>query len=234
MAQAFAFRALGAENLGFHKVFFMIQKPTIGAPYSEVSLPADAFDHAEWSRAQPIQIVRKWTGEAAPTSRHADARIIWTDEFLIVRFVCRQEEPLTVNSKPQLDKKTIGLWHKDVCEIFIAPDTAAPGCYFEFEASPLGEWVDLAISLKPAGRETDFELHSGMTAAAVMVEDQLTIVMQIPWSQFLPKPRQGDLWRVNLFRCVGTGDERYMAWQPTHTAEPNFHVPEVFGWLEFS
>jgi hypothetical protein len=29
------------------------------------------------------------------------------------------------------------------------------------------------------------------------------------------------------------GDERYLAWQPTYTAAPSFHVPEVFGWLEF-
>lgn len=211
----------------------MTREPTIGARYSEVSLAVDAFDHPEWTRAQPIQITRKWSGEDAPTSRHAEARIIWTDESLIVRFVCRQEEALTVNSNPQLDKKTIGLWHKDVCEIFIAPDTEAPGRYFEFEVSPLGEWVDLAISLKPAGRETDFEFHSGMTAAAIVSRDQMTIAMQIPWGQFLPKPQKGDCWRVNLFRCVGVGDERYLAWQPTFAAEPSFHVPEVFGRLEF-
>jgi hypothetical protein len=41
------------------------------------------------------------------------------------------------------------------------------------------------------------------------------------------------VWRINLFRCVGVGDDRYLAWQPTYTAEPSFHVPEVFGWLDF-
>jgi hypothetical protein len=72
-----------------------------------------------------------------------------------------------------------------------------------------------------------------MSAAANVVGEQLTIAMQIPWSQFLPRPQQGDTWRVNLFRCVGVGDDRYLAWQPTYAAEPNFHVPEAFGWLEF-
>ena len=211
----------------------MIQKPTIRAPHSELSLTPAALDHPEWQRAQPIQITRKWSGADAPASRHAEARIIWTDESLIVRFVCRQEEPLIINPNPQRNNKTTGLWHKDVCEIFIAPDPGMPGRYFEFEASPLGEWVDLAISFKPGGRETDFEFHSGMSAAAIVDVDQITVAIQIPWSEFLPKPAKGDAWRVNLFRCVGVGDERYLAWQPTYAAEPNFHVPEAFGRLEF-
>ena len=211
----------------------MTSEATIGALYSEQSPTVDAFDHPEWSRAQPIQITRKWSGEEAPASRHAEVRIIWTDEALLVRFVCRQEEPLTVNVNPQLSRKTIRLWDKDVCEIFIAPGPQTPERYFEFEASPLGEWVDLAISFKPTGRETDFEFNSGMSAGAIIGEDSLTIVLKILWSELLPKPQRGDAWRVNIFRCVGVGDERYLAWQPTYTAEPNFHVPEVFGWLAF-
>ena len=72
-----------------------------------------------------------------------------------------------------------------------------------------------------------------MTTAVIVNASQVTIAMQIPWSDSLPKPQKGDAWRVNLFRCVGVGDDRYLAWQPTYTAEPNFHVPEVFGWLDF-
>ena len=205
---------------------------TITAPYAEVDLTG-GLDNPAWLTAQPIRITRKWSGDDAPPSRHAEARIIWTDRFLIVRFVYRQEEALTVNANPQLDKKTIGLWHKDVCEIFITPDPKTPGRYFEFEASATGEWIDLEISFKPAGRETDFDFHSGMTTQTIVDGDQFTIYIQIPWSKSVPRPQPGDLWRVNLFRCVGVGDERYLAWQPTYAAEPNFHVPEVFGWLEF-
>lgn len=211
----------------------MTTEAIIAAPFSELSLTAKALDHPEWTRAQPIQITRKWSGADAPASRLTEARIIWTDEFLIVHFVCRQQEPLVVNSNPQCEKKTLGLWHQDVCEIFIAPDATRPERYFEFEASPQGEWVDLAIFFKPDGRETDFEFHSGMTTAACLRGDQLKIAMQIPWSEALPKPKKGERWRVNLFRCVGVGDDRYLAWQPTYAPEPNFHVPEAFGWLEF-
>jgi hypothetical protein len=206
---------------------------TVEAPYCERSLTANSLEDKEWARALPIAITRKWTGESAPTTRHAETRIIWTPDSLLARFVCRQHEPLTVNANPQFGQKTIGLWHQDVCEIFVAPDLKAPGRYFEFEASPLGEWVDLAINFTAAGRETDFEFQSGMTTAALVGADQITVAIQIPWSNFLPRPTKGDVWRVNLFRCVGKGDDRYLAWQPTYAPEPNFHVPEVFGQLHF-
>lgn len=204
------------------------------AHYTDADLTVDQFDHPDWARAQPIQIAHIWSGEAAPASRYAEVRIIWSAESLVVRFVCRQNEPLIVSSNPQLDRKTIGLWDRDVCEIFIAPDPNTPERYFEFEAAPTGEWVDLGILLKPGGRQTNWEFSSGMSTAARHAGETLTVTIRIPWSASIPKPQRGDAWRCNLFRCVGNGNERYLAWLPTHTPEPNFHVPEVFGWLEFA
>jgi hypothetical protein len=207
---------------------------TIDALNSEIDLVVSQFDHPVWTRAQAIQIARQWSGEEAPASRQAEARIVWSEKSLMVRFVCNQSEPVIVCSQPQLTTKTIGLWDRDVCEVFIAPETDNPGHYFEFEAAPTGEWVDLAINLQSNVRETDQGFQSGMTTAAKIADDQLTIIIRIPWSGSIPKPQRGDVWRVNLFRCVGIGNGRYLAWQPTHSVEPNFHVPEVFGWLRFA
>jgi hypothetical protein len=205
----------------------------VRAHHLDLDLAVDDLDHPAWAKAQPVQIRRRWSGEDAPASRHAEARIIWTEKALLVRFICRQEEPLTVSSNPRFDQKTLKLWEKDVCEIFVAPDSTATGRYFEFEAAPTGEWVDLAVRFTPAGRETDFDFHSGMTTAARIDEGKLTIAIRIPWSDPIPKPAPGDEWRANLFRCVGLGNERYLAWQPTFTAKPNFHVPDAFGRLRF-
>ena len=42
------------------------------------------------------------------------------------------------------------------------------------------------------------------------------------------------VWRVNFFRVEGPSEPRfYSSWQPTNTPEPNFHVPERFGFLKF-
>jgi hypothetical protein len=72
-----------------------------------------------------------------------------------------------------------------------------------------------------------------MTVVVKRDTDEFTLIMRIPWSESLPKPQTGDSWRLNLFRCIGTGNERFLAWLPTYTPEPYFHVPEVFGELKF-
>ena len=199
------------------------------AVYSETDFSPDDFDHLVWSQAEPIPITRLWSGEEAPASRHAEARLVWTPVALHVRYVCEQHEPLLISSAPRFDGKTIGLWERDVCEIFVAPDPQQPNRYLECEAAPTGEWVDLTVLITPTHEEKDFEFESGMTVGKRFEGTQLKIAMRIPWNGALPKPQHGDEWRANVFRCIGTGDERYMAWQPTFTAEPNFHVPSAFG-----
>ena len=210
-----------------------ISPARIQAPWIAADQNPNELDSSHWQPAFPVEIKRRWSGEAAPPNHYAEARILWSDLALYVRFDCRQTEPPIVSAQPQLDKKTIGLWHRDVCEIFIAPDPDLPSRYFEFEAAPNGEWVDLAIRFQDSERKTDFEFNSGMTVATSVADEKLTVVMRIPWSNSIPKPQKGERWRVNLFRCIGVGNERYLAWQPTFTAEPNFHAPEFFGWLEF-
>lgn len=207
----------------------------IVAPYINNPIAAGEFDHPAWENCTPVKIEHYWSGEPAPESRHAEARICWSDEALHVRFVGEQHEPLIVSPNPRTDKKTLGLWDRDVCEIFVAPDADAPERYFEFEAAPTGEWVDLGIVIRPDGRDTDWGFHSGMTAAAHVDQSKIMIGIRVPWSDSLPKPQPGDVWRANVFRCVGPeAPERYLAWRPTGTPEPNYHVPEVFGWLRFN
>ena len=208
----------------------MISARSVERPVSESD-----FEDPVWPECQPVGIEHYWSGEPAPRSRHAEARICWSSEALHVRFVCAQHEPLIVAENPQIDRKTLGLWDRDVCEIFIAPDAKNPWRYFEFQGAPTGEWVDLGITVRPSGRETDWDFKSGLTTAARLDGDSLFIGMRIPWSEVIPEPQKGEIWRVNLFRCVGPeAPQRYLAWRPTHTPEPNFHVPEAFGSLQFS
>jgi len=202
----------------------------IGAP-----VEAGDFESDVWERCAPVTIAHLWSGAPAPVERQAEARTCWSDKALHVRFVCNQHEPLVVSAEPQTERKTLGLWDRDVCEIFVAPDPTTPERYFEFEAAPTGEWVDLGIVLTPEGRKTDWEYRSGMKAAASVCERGTKIGITIPWSDSIPKPSRGDLWLINLFRCVGPeAPDRYLAWRPTHAPEPAFHVPEAFGPLRFN
>lgn len=206
----------------------------IVARFASRPIEVSDFENEIWEQCQPIKIEHYWSGERARSSRHAEARICWSSEALHVRFVCAQQEPLIVSDNPRTTCKTLGLWDRDVCEIFVAPDPANPSRYFEFNAAPTGEWVDLGIMITPSGRETDWDFSSGFSTAAKLEGERLFVAMRIPWSEAIPKPQAGEEWRVNLFRCVGPeSPERYLAWRPTRTPEPAFHVPEAFGWLRF-
>jgi len=202
--------------------------------HAVMDLKAADLNSAEWNNAQRVQIDRYWSGAPAPANRHAEARMLWSTKALHVRFVCHQAEPLVVSEKPQTLTKTMGLWDRDVCEIFIAPDPHVIERYLEFEAAPTGEWLDVAIHWTAEKRESDWQFNSHMTAAARVENDRVTIAMRIPWNHWIHEPQKGERWRVNLFRCVGKDPNRgYLAWQPTRTPQPNFHVPQVFGWLRF-
>jgi len=210
------------------------EKPIIEACQTAPDLTVSDLKNPQWNRAEPVHIDRYWSGEVAPAGRHAEVRILWSSRALHVRFVCPQAEPLVVSVTPETAKKTMGLWDRDVCEIFLAPDEALVERYFEFEAAPNGEWFDVAIHWTAEKRESDWKFQSHMTTAAQIEKDRVTIAMRIPWNHWIHEPQRGERWRLNLFRCIGSDPTRgYLAWQPTRTPKADFHVPQVFGWLVF-
>jgi hypothetical protein len=203
--------------------------------YSANNIAVEDFENKVWQKAELIEINRYWSGEFAPKHRHAAARLVWTDEQLFVRFDCEQGETFVVNENPNITVEATELWERDVCEIFVAPNSVEPQRYFEFEIAPTGEWLDFAIHQLPEKRETDKTYHAGMQTATRIGENFFTAVFTIEFERAFGKtPRAGDVWRGNLFRCAGSGETRgYLAWQPTFTQLPSFHVPAVFGYLEF-
>lgn len=194
-----------------------------------------SHDDSRWRGGNFARIEKYWSGESAPKERQATVKLLWSDKALYVRFDANQSEPLITNETPNLERKTLGLWDRDVCEIFISPDRTAPGNYFELEIAPTGEWVDLAVSCTKGKRKTDMSYDSGMQSAARIGKNRIVVAIRVEWKAFDKKPEAGDIWLGNLFRCVGKDPDRgYLAWQPTRTETPNFHVPEAFGELEFS
>lgn len=178
---------------------------------------------------------RYWDGKNAPAGRRSKAWLLWSDLALYVRFEANQAEPLVLADKPDLSKKAMNLWDRDVVEIFVAPDQTQPKKYFEFEAAPTGEWIDVALDATSGKRVSDWDYASEMESAAKIEKDRVVIVMKIPWKAFGKTPKVGDVWLGNLLRCVGKDPGRgYLAWSPTMTKNPNFHVPERFGEFHFA
>ncbi|HXF43854.1 MAG TPA: sugar-binding protein, partial [Pyrinomonadaceae bacterium] len=119
-------------------------------------------EHISWERANPTVIDSYWNGNKANNERTFIAKLLYTNKFLYVRFQAIATDEIVLNSKPDINQKTIGLWERDVFEIFIAPQPELTTHYFEFEIAPSGEWLDLEIRIDGSKRLTNWEYKSEM------------------------------------------------------------------------
>ncbi len=222
---------------------------------SQIVAPlAPAFDlnaahpSPQWERAAPIRFSSDWQGKNPDPALETEVRVLWSPETLYLRFVCRYRG-LFVFEDSEPNGRRDRLWDRDVAEAFLQPpdcgaslrrtgEGARPSnideisrFYKEFEVAPNGMWIDLDIS--PAGLA---DLKSGLTRS-VHVDEEKQIwaaELAIPMTSLTPGFDPEQSWRANLYRVEGKIEPRtYMAWQPTNTPQPNFHVPKRFGKLLF-
>ena len=225
---------IGAVSGGLAQTMSGTSRPFLNIKHVSRELAVSDLSNTVWKKAERVSVDRYWSGDEAPTGRRFTARLLWSSTALYVRFEANVGESLVVSSKPDLRKKTMGLWDRDVVDIFIAPDANEPRKYFEFEVAPTGEWLDVALDLTSGTRISDWKYDSRMESFARTAKDSFMAVMKIPWAALGRTPKTGDVWLGNLLRCVGKDPGRgYLAWQPTLTKEPAFHVPEKFGELRF-
>jgi len=184
----------------------------------------------EWQRAQPVAFCADWQGKNPDEQRETVVRVLWSPQTLYLRFECRYRE-LYLFEDSASDGRRDHLWDRDVAEAFLQPDPARPRYYREFEVSPNGMWIDLDIF--PGGLA---DLKSGMTRSVFLDEKahRWAAELAIPLKALTPNFDPQSVWRANFYRVEGKEEPRkYLAWRPTGTAEPNFHVPAAFGTLSF-
>ena len=183
-----------------------------------------------WEQAVPIRFDADWQEKNADPERSTEVRLLWTTTTLYVRFVARYRI-ITVFSDADPNGRRDKLWDRDVAEVFLQPDSSDLRRYKEFEVSPNSFWIDLDIN-NGALQDLKSELHR-----RVSIDEPArtwTAELAIPIQSLLPNFDPRALWRVNFYRVEGPFEPRfYSAWRPTKTPQPNFHVPELFGYLKF-
>jgi hypothetical protein len=185
---------------------------------------------ANWSKAPRVTVTRDKGGEPIP-GRAMEVRSRWTKQNLYLLYICPYDE---LNLKPDPDPaaETPRLWNWDVAEAFIGSDFEHIGRYREFQVSPQGEWVDLAIDRdNPKGQE-GMKWNSGYAVKA-QIDATAKVwygVMRIPFDAIDTRPAEpGRELRIGLFRIAGVAPKTHYAWQPT--GGETFHVPQAFGTL---
>ena len=186
---------------------------------------------AAWENAPPIRFNADWQGKNADPQRATEVRLLWTADALYLRFEARYRT-LTVFADAEPSGRRDQLWDRDVCEVFLQSNPAELRRYKEFEIAPNGFWIDLDIA-----PEEKHDLRSGLRRRVHLDEPERTwrAELALPMKSLTPRLDPSAVWRVNFYRCEGAAEPRfYSAWRPTHTSQPNFHVPEAFGGLVFT
>jgi len=196
---------------------------------ADFALTADpAAPH--WKDVAPVIAEKDRQGQAVAGHR-TEVRSRWTPGNLYLLYTSPYEQ-LNLHPNPATDTETNKLWEWDVAEAFIGSDFTNIKKYKEFQVSPQGEWVDLAIDLSAQPPSFDPTWNSGFEVKA-RVDPAKKVwygEMRIPMKTIDTRPAQaGREMRINVYRIQGPAPRRHVNWQPV--MKESFHTPEAFGTL---
>ena len=95
-------------------------------------------------------------------------RCLWSNDSLYFRFTCPYTKLTTF--EPVSPTERLGLWDRDVVEVFLAPDPQNVRRYGEYEVAPTNERLDVLISPE----DKDFAWDSRF-ASAVKVDESAKV-----------------------------------------------------------
>lgn len=204
-------------------------KPTVRAvALGDASMTIDGrADDAAWSRAAAASWDTDWSG--APTGTKTTVRFAWSSKGLFALYELEGAGLFTDRTKP-VSVERAKLYEEDCVELFLGHDAADPKHYVEVELGPFGHFFDLDVHL---GGKTDTGWSSGAVVGTTRdpAARRATIEVQLKAAAVLAALRSGARLPLGLYRMEGAANRKYLAWSPTKTTKPNFHVPEAFGVL---
>ena len=173
------------------------------------------------------------------------ARLAWDPEA--VRVIFRVKDRYVRAAASELHGP---VWEDSCVEFFFTPETDIRHGYFNLEmncggvmllrhqviprrdpvALTAGECslVQIAHSLPP---RIDPEIADPI---AWTVEYRLPIAILKPYAP-VTAPAPGIQWRANFYKCADRSSHpHWLTWAPVDRPQPDFHVPECFGTLQFA
>lgn len=195
---------------------------------SEVVALDGVLDEPAWSRAKAVEFSSDWKGNA--TSVPTRVRFLWSESGLFAGFELEAAGFNTDTSKPT-DRDRARLYQEDCVELFIAPDSKRRQRYFEIEVGPHGHFLDLRVDR--SAKQEDVAWSSGLVVGTKrdLAARRGVIEVRLGAPEIKAALRSGAELGLAIYRMEGKAERKYLAWSPTLTDKPNFHVPERFGTL---
>lgn len=172
-----------------------------------------------------------WTD---PLPITAQAQLCWDEEAIYLRMEAFEEKIRKEETDPLAE-----ICNDSCLEFFIQP-VEGP-YYLNFEINPLANYLigqgDCDVDNRLRVIVPDFETR--MEPKVEFTKTGWVLTYKVPFSfirHFYPafEAKVGTKVRGNCYKCGDlTEKEHYLAWSPTVSEEPAFHLPEYFGQLVF-
>jgi uncharacterized protein (DUF362 family) len=197
---------------------------------ADAGIAVDGVREPAWDRAPVVTFDTDWAG--TPTPVKTRVRFAWSAKALTMLWEL-EGAGLAVDTSRAADVERPKLYEEDCVELFLAPDPATRNRYFEVEVGPRGHFFDLAVdrTAKPAKSDVAWSSAPTIVTKVDAAAHTATIEVALRAPEITSALRKGARLPLGLYRMEGTGKRLYLAWSPTRTKRPDFHVPEAFGTL---
>jgi uncharacterized protein (DUF362 family) len=203
--------------------------PVIRAKHvDDGALTIDATREAGWDAAAPVVFDTDWSGAATKTTTHV--RTAWSKGALYMLWEL-EGAGLEVDAARPVKTEREKLYEEDCVEMFLTPEPSERGRYYEVEVGPLGHFFDIAIDRKTKKSDTSWSSQPEIATRVDRERHRATIEVALRAPEIVRALGAGKRLPFALYRMEGKTKRLYLAWSPTKTAKPNFHVPEAFGTL---
>ena len=230
-----------------------VELPVYSCPKLARPFPIDGDltkDH--WRTARFIHLIPTTTGRDDPTPAYQSTKVAacWTDTHFYTAFHCEDRDIWS-----SYTNRDDPLYDEEVVELFLCP-TGDLTRYYEIEVSPRNVIFDAKVFSPDLNRttmavdaswdcpnlQTAVQVNGNLNSRPSTINHQPSTINQswsvelaIPFAAFpeAARPKPGNAWRANFYRIDRADPPEFTAWSPTREVPPNFHVPEMFGWLRF-
>jgi predicted TIM-barrel fold metal-dependent hydrolase len=190
--------------------------------------PNGLLDEPEWAGAPVARVEYGALKYDARPDLATTVRVLYSSNFVYFGWDCPFTR-LTVFDASTVERERMGLWERDVVEVFLGSDARQTNRYAEYEVAPTNERLDVLCALPEKNFAWD-----GRAQSAVKINKEtkrFTVEWRMPFEVLASAPPQpGARWRLNLYRC-DRANQASLAWSPV--LQGSFHTPEKFGILEF-
>jgi len=202
------------------------------------------WQQGRWEKADVLEI-KNYMGEKPVHFPQTSAKLLYDDDNIYVFF-----QVIDKYVRCRAGQTNGPVWLDSCVEFFFTPEADVTDRYFNLEANCGGtillRYNDVKKEQQEFASGTDCRqieiFHNMPDLIESEIEGPLTWFLQykLPikliskYYDTANKPDSAVRWRANFYKCADNSSHpHWLSWTYVDNPEPNFHLPEFFGVLEF-